>query len=588
MAANEFQLLCELLTSVGSGSSSCAALQRRTALESPQGYQTIREIGNIDSHHFERDLHRWASKQEWRHLLPDIYSFPLQVHTPAGPAEKTHGALLPHEVFHHVHQHPALFERLFTGGQQSLEAWWRGEEQADSCWYRDHPVIARVPDSSKRVPVGMHGDDAGVYGEQQVLCLTWGSVVSQLPTLDNRILFSMIRVSDILQDVQDTTRRTLFQVMQWSFAAASAGVFPYCDHAGRPFGVDYHPRRAALAGKRIAGDFVCCWSEMRGDWKFLQQALRLKQYYLTNYTCHLCRAHRRIRRLRATNYRRDAHLRCTRVDCRAFQAEYQADPWPSPLLEIPGFCVWRVFFDILHTLDLGILQVTLPSVMWELTEGNAGVWPGAARNDRFRAAFLEYRDWCARNRVSTRVKKAFDRKQWRKPGRYPKITQKVAKGAATRTLLYWFAEVSARVADQHGAHGRMRAAMLAEFVRADEVYRRSGRHLTNAEWAAAAEAVEAGLCLNNALAVEAKTAGQRLYKLLPKHHAMTHIAYDCKVNPRRASCYQDEDMVGRCKRIYNKCHANSAPVNGLRRYVILVGVRWWAELRNSVLPPGPR
>ena len=306
MAASEFALLCELLTSVGNGSSSCASLQRRTALESPQGYQSVRQIGSIPPNNFERDLHRWASRQVWRDLLPEIYEFPLQVEGLAGPQERTHGALLPHEVFHHLHQRPVLFERLFTGGEQNLVGFWNAEEQANSCWYRDHPVIARVPDSSKRVPIGIHGDDAGVYGEQQVLCLTWGSVAVHVPTLDNRLLFAMVRVSDILQDPEDTTRRTLFQVLQWSISVLGTGAFPHCDHTGRPFHAGYHPRRAALAGKPLAGDMVCVWSEMRGDWKFLQQALRLKQYYSTNYTCHLCRAHRKIRRLRATNYRRDA------------------------------------------------------------------------------------------------------------------------------------------------------------------------------------------------------------------------------------------------------------------------------------------
>lgn len=47
------------------------------------------------------------------------------------------------------------------------------------------------------------------------------------------------------------------------------------------------------------------------------------------------------------------------------------------------------------------------------------------------------------------------------------------------------------------------------------------------------------------------------------------------VKPR---CYKDEDMVGRCKRIYNKCHASGAPRSALLRYTIMVGLRWWLEM----------
>ncbi len=50
-----------------------------------------------------------------------------------------------------------------------------------------------------------------------------------------------------------------------------------------------------------------------------------------------------------------------------------------------------------------------------------------------------------------------------------------------------------------------------------------------------------------------------LYYLTPKHHALTHIAYDnCGVNPWTASCYGDEDMVGRMKRIYARGHGRAA------------------------------
>ena len=67
---------------------------------------------------------------------------------------------------------------------------------------------------------------------------------------------------------------------------------------------------------------------------------------------------------------------------------------------------------------------------------------------------------------------------------------------------------------------------------------------------------------------------------------MTHF-YDTRINPRRVTCMLDEDMVGRMKRIYVRCHGKTAPKRALQRYQIVVCIRWWdmlATLRLDKLP----
>lgn len=83
------------------------------------------------------------------------------------------------------------------------------------------------------------------------------------------------------------------------------------------------------------------------------------------------------------------------------------------------------------------------------------------------------------------------------------------------------------------------------------------------------------LVFYNALASESVRLWTHLWAVVPKHHAVTHMVYDAQgVNPRAATCYQDEDMVGRVKRIYVACHGATAPKRTLQRYIILQGVRW--------------
>ena len=111
--------------------------------------------------------------------------------------------------------------------------------------------------------------------------------------------------------------------------------------------------------------------------------------------------------------------------------------------------------------------------------------------------------------------------------------------------------------------------------------RRAGKFLKPDERAALMNHFENALLSYNALAVGSVEAGKKLYPLIPKHHAMVHIAFDFSLNPRRTSCYQDEDMVGRCKRLYNGCYGgHTAPKRSLQRYIIMIGLRWTAAIRR--------
>ena len=101
-----------------------------------------------------------------------------------------------------------------------------------------------------------------------------------------------------------------------------------------------------------------------------------------------------------------------------------------------------------------------------------------------------------------------------------------------------------------------------------------------------AKSMESALLCMNALSSEALSAKEYRWHIVPKCHMATHLAFDFAatgVNPRRVTCYADEDMVGRVKKIVERCHGSTAPVTSLHRYSILVGTRWWtrlAELRG--------
>ena len=159
------------------------------------------------------------------------------------------------------------------------------------------------------------------------------------------------------------------------------------------------------------------------------------------------------------------------------------------------------------------------------------------------------------------------------------MTQLNAKAAAMRSMAYWVRDLCLEHASTHGAHGALRAALFCAFVQADVTCRRAGRHMGDDARAALAESVEQALVAYNGLARNALADGKQLWKVLPKLHALSHLGFDNNgINPRSVSCYQDEDVVGRMKRVYAKCHGLTAPQRALERYVIMAALRFRQHL----------
>ena len=153
------------------GSASYVSRITRAIVAGTRGaHRSIQEIACLRSDRdFERSLHRWTARQPWHSFLPKPFEFKLQKDTRHGPRELSHFAVLPHELFSSVyHQAAELFELLFTGPEGNLDAWWTAAAVEGGDWLRLHPVVALQPDSSKRVPFGIHGDDAGIQGHSGI------------------------------------------------------------------------------------------------------------------------------------------------------------------------------------------------------------------------------------------------------------------------------------------------------------------------------------------------------------------------------------------------------------------------------------
>ncbi len=284
--------------------------------------------------------------------LPEMYRFPLLkagASAQGEPVEVEHVCLLPHEVFASMAAaSPFLFQHLM-GTRDQLLAFWEGERRAAEAnpatsgeWFQQAKEYLGASVQWGRVsPIGIHGDDAGVQGEDNVTILTWGCVAVDLPTLDSRILFSMLKKSECVPAV---TLELLLEVLVWSLGALAQGSFPSHDHTGKAFGPNHHPHRSEVAGSPLTAQrCVGLWCEMRGDWKFLREALHLQRHYGTTACCHLCRASKVDRDLSLQDFSAEGPCRQTLQTAEEFRASAQQLPNPTPLLKLPVFSVHRVF-----------------------------------------------------------------------------------------------------------------------------------------------------------------------------------------------------------------------------------------------------
>lgn len=245
---------------------------------------------------------------------------------------------------------------------------------------------------------------------------------------------------------------------------------------------------------------------------------------------------------------------------------------------IIGFNIWRCWSDAMHVLDLGVYQSVAASCLEEFVQ--EGMWASTG-SEGYLHAHVDYKAWCSARGFPPAPR--FERSRLVKSTtEFPKFTQQSAKAAQIKHMIFWLHSVSARI-EPDGVHARTRHAMLDAFVSFENICEEHGRWLPSDAVLMLGNHMEAALVHMHALAREASQSGVFRWHLIPKCHMATHLAYDfvsSGVNPRRTTCYADEDMVGRCKKIVQRCHGRTAGRNLVMRYVILVGTRWWTKLRE--------
>ena len=204
-----------------------------------------------------------------------------------------------------------------------------------------------------------------------------------------------------------------------------------------------------------------------------------------------------------------------------------------------------------------------------MLKGATQSFPGSTVAARCKAATQEYAEWCRANSIFPRVKAITE--AWVSPpkGKPLMLSQSHAKAAALRHMVPWLISLCEARADE-SEEATLRLTLLRELHAMDQVWSSAlpRRFLGSEEAARAAGHCEQALETLRVLQLPGR------WRLVPKCHALTHIAYDSVLtNPRVVHCYQDEDFVGRAKRIWGNCHAAQAELRAVQRYTMHAAVR---------------
>ena len=115
------------------------------------------------------------------------------------------------------------------------------------------------------VPIGLHGDGGQFTKQDSIYVLTWNSLTQNFgPTMDTRIIFTVIRSAEMLPNTLDT----LFEAMAWSLNVCLKGLTPSADWQNRPL---------TGGGRQLAGGYRGAFCQIRGDWDFFLQGFSLSE-----------------------------------------------------------------------------------------------------------------------------------------------------------------------------------------------------------------------------------------------------------------------------------------------------------------------
>ena len=190
--------------------------------------------------------------------------------------------LLPHVLLGSLNEnYPDVFEDIFA--LKGCLPFWKGVERS-----KDPRLVSpialtkgKVDSPSVTIPIFIHGDGCEFQTRDSLMTWSWGSLLSQNPSLSSHLLLCSVPKSCSLPK----TWEPLNAWICWSFAALAKGMHPEVDPWGKPLTKGL---LAELAGLPLTkGQHRAVIWAIQGDAEFFANILHLP-HWNTQFPCHEC------------------------------------------------------------------------------------------------------------------------------------------------------------------------------------------------------------------------------------------------------------------------------------------------------------
>ena len=506
----------------------------------------------------------------------------------AGVVFRPYPVMLPHEVFAYMFKHyRAEFNKFFLGSSPLASYW--DNFAVDDPRLRDHPVRRIDGYTDHAIPLKLHGDGVKVGKARRGRSLDVLSLSSLVgdhgPTWDTRIL--MVGIVDGAKSsgdlVTESTMAVVWKVIMWSLAVCLDGRWPRCDWNSDPW--PEGSWRAGRAGERLCESFVFAMMCLAADLDYLSNYLNLAHF---NSDCPCFKCNCDVAGTPWTDLKPFAAWRSSLVT----SAQWLLKANKHIIFQSPrvGLTIFHVAIDVLHVLDLGILQhICASALVMILWDGDligtfltrlAALWPriqqsydalGTPAGERLSySLFAGIFETCGRSR---------------KPIQYPDLH---SKAAIARHCVPMLKHLLSQLGYESEQFGHLRACLdgLARFY---DIIRFEGLIMDQSAAADAHDGLLRAGVHHAALCTFFMDSGRRLFYLTIKAHYAQHIALDMlatKLNPRYMWAYADEDYMGRVARVCAPCMRGRGPLRVgtalMFRWRQVMFLRWQRRAREGL------
>ena len=276
----------EMLADVGSGKMHASAVVKYARLHKAgdSDMELLASLGDSNFSNVERDLHRLMSCA----YPVQPFIIPVTLYDEWGYIHQSElPTVAPYELFAalmscKLHDRP---DRGLLGqyGEIGPSYYWGNAIQSE--WGRSHP--ASLPPllefRNKIIPLAVHADGVECYSSTEFHVFSWSSCLCHSGKVDDER--HLICATDEARMVPGHTYDEIVNFMKWNFEVTASGMYPACDHLGRPLPAE----RARLAHKPLCtAGWRAIFTTWLGDLKERVYAHRFSRNYRISKVCNIC------------------------------------------------------------------------------------------------------------------------------------------------------------------------------------------------------------------------------------------------------------------------------------------------------------